>query len=339
MSKRIMSNFPMAVIAISLGLIGLVAIGVEAGDWHNAPLICSDCHVMHASLNAGGTTYNAGAGYANLLKSNNTNTLCLACHSQVGPNAITRPLVADYTGADTNCGGLFNFGRMAGATVYAQVSGGGDFIDSRSHNLYSSAVAQPQEPGSAAGAYDDGVNFMTCASCHEPHGNANYRNLVGDPNPNNAGITSCTITATYYANNWHDTSVWQDSGIMTVTDMSLFCQDCHQKFGPSAVSALGMITAGNAYDAQGLVDNAPGANTHHPVDQMMTVATLANYNAVAGTAGDTYPLLNSSGARDAVGCVTCHRAHGSKFNDSLRFSSDSAALSGGPEGCQACHAK
>lgn len=342
MSNRIRTRFPMAVIALCLGIVGLVAIGVEAGDYHNTPLICSDCHVMHAMTTHGIVTYNAGAGYLYLLKQVNTNTLCLSCHSADGPNAITAPLIADYVGADTICGGGFNLGHTA-ASAYTTVAAGTDYVDSRGHDLYNSAGAQPEPPGEPGTGedWDDGVNYMRCTTCHDQHGNANYRNLQTDPNANNPDISSCTITAQYVADNWNDTSVWQDSGVMSVTDISLFCGDCHQWFAPSAASATGVASAGAVYDADGRVDNVAGANTHHPVDFMLTAAVQTNYEQGLGAAtpggGDTYPLVNSTGARDAVFCLTCHRAHGTANNDSLRFDPTAQALNGGPEACQVCH--
>lgn len=343
MSNRIRTRFPMAVIALCLGVVGLVAIGVEAGDYHNSPIVCSDCHVMHAMTTHGIVTYNAGAGFVYLLKQTNTNTLCLSCHSADGPNAITRPLVADAIGGDSICGGGFNLGKSNGS-VYTLVAAGTDYVDSRGHDLYNSAVDQPEPPGEPGTGedWDDGVNYMRCTTCHNQHGNSNYRNLQTDPNPNNPDIASCSITVPasgYTVSEWADTSVWQDTGVMTVTDMSIFCQDCHQWFGPAAASAGGVYDVPAEYDADGRVDNAAGANTHHPVDFVLTAAVQTNYDAVSGGGGDTYPLVNSTDVRDAVFCLTCHRAHGTANNDSLRFDPTVAFLNGGPEACQVCHDK
>lgn len=343
--KKIAGLIGLAILVGLFVLVGTIGDQGAVANYHDNPLICSDCHVMHASDSEGTTLYNAGAGFVNLLKATNTNTLCLNCHSKDGPNNASSgaPTVADRTaGGDTPAAGGFcltgngNYG--AGVGAYDRVSGGNDFVDTRGHNLYVAAAAQPSPPGAGGGNWDDGTNFMTCATCHNQHGNTNYRNLKPDPNTVNAGISSCTITA--QTTGYTDSGVWHDTGQYT-TDFSLFCQDCHEKFGPSntfnpATQNIQGAATGD-YDAQGLVDNSAGANTHHPIDFQLTAAVQTNYQNYRGQ--DTYPLLMTSAGNKAVFCLTCHRAHGS-FNDAgLRFRPDTSALAGGPEACQVCHNK
>src|SRR3990167_5812792 len=341
-------KFALVAIVVA-GFVAAVSFEDEGGrasaNYHSDPLICSDCHVMHASDSGGVTTYNGGAGFTNLLKATNTNTLCLNCHSADGPNYASSgaPCVADKTtGGDTPAAGGFGFEGYgyygAGVGVYDRVSGGNDWIDTRGHNLHVAAAAQPSPPGSGGGNWDNGTNYMTCATCHNQHGNTNYRNLLPDPNSVNAGISGCTVLA--QSNGYTDTSVWEDTGQYTA-DFTLYCQDCHEKFGPSNTfdpstqNIQGAVT-GN-YDADGLVDNSAGANTHHPVDFQLTAAVQTNYTNYGGSG--TYPLLTTSSGNKAVFCLTCHRAHGSFNVASLRLRPDTGTLAGAPEACEVCHNK
>lgn len=334
-----------------------------AGTYHNSPLVCSDCHVMHASY--AGTTYNAGAGYVNLLKSSNTATLCLNCHASNGTDAAANtlaPRVAGSTGngvggrvgtsagsvaGDSLAGGLF--GPDA---VFTAVSGGGDYASANAHDLEVMAEGVAPPGADAADGYrvPVGNQLLTCSSCHDQHGNANYRNLRYDPNTNNAEITSCTVVVTVggSANYRGDSDVWKAS---TGTahydrDVASFCQDCHEKFGPVNTfgGATGQTDPG-PYDNEGLVDNTTGSNTHHPIDYDLGATIGGNFTTYTG--GDTIPLLRTSGAvaptGNSVFCLSCHRAHGSGRDSNLRWFQDpnvgADTVAGGTAGCQICHSK
>lgn len=323
-----------------------------AGNWHNSPLVCSDCHTMHASTGDGATLYNAGAGYTNLLKSGSTTKLCLDCHASNGANAISTFRVAGSTISDSWSGG-----RFGPDAVYTTIATPGDYSNTYGHDL-EVATNTTSPPGADAGdAYRKGGNakMLSCASCHDQHGNSNYRNLSYDPNTSNAEIYGCTVTVTpdgpYVSDTGaRTTEVWKSGTTSYNEGMSSFCQDCHEKFGP--VTAFGGPTGGTAgfytgkYDAEGLVDNNPGLNTHHPIDLDMTAATGANYDAAVGR--DTFPLGKSNaafpwaaGTGNHVQCVTCHWAHGSPTNqnDALRWNMTTDLLAGGSSGCQTCHSK
>lgn len=335
----------------------------RAGTYHNSPLVCSDCHVMHASY--AGTLYNAGAGFVNLLKATNTATLCLNCHASNGTDAAANtlaPRVAGSTGSGTGgrvgtSPGTVSGDSLAGGyfgpdAVFTNVSGGADYTSVNGHDLEVTAEGAAPPGADAADGFrvPAGNQLLTCSTCHDQHGNANYRNLKYDPNTNNAEINSCTVVVTVggAANYRGDSDVWRASSGANYygQDVTSFCQDCHERFGPinTYAGAAGQTGAG-PYDNEGLVDNASGANSHHPIDSDLAATIGGNYTTYSG--GDTVPLLRTSGAAtpsgNSVFCLSCHRAHGSNRDSSLRWYQDpnvgSDTVAGGTAGCQICHSK
>lgn len=343
------------------GILLLLVTPLLAGTYHNSPLVCSDCHVMHASY--AGTLYNAGAGYDNLLKATNTATLCLNCHASNGTDAAANPTAPYVAG---NAGGVVGTSAGSSATdtlaggwfgpnaVFTNVSGGADNTDANGHDVEVTALVGDHPPGDDAtdGWRRSTARRLTCTSCHDQHGNSTYRNLDSDPNDSNAEIVACTPTATVAgaANYRGDSDVWKNTyGTARYDqDFASFCQDCHERFGPVNTygGATGQTLPG-PYDNEGLVDNASGGlNTHHPIDMDLGGTIGPQYTTLAG--GDTIPLLRTSGAAtpsgNSVFCLSCHRAHGSGRESGLRWQQDpndapGDTVAGGTAGCQVCHNK
>ena len=128
--------------------------GTEPG---HAQLLCSDCHTMHYSVR--GTAPPGavpGGPFVELLLTQTTNQLCLSCHDGSDPDA---PDVEDAVGYKP-AGGYF--------------SPGGIVVEGNRHSLGSS----DEPPGYTGGTWSE---VLTCTSCHEPHENEDYRNLVENP--------------------------------------------------------------------------------------------------------------------------------------------------------------
>lgn len=263
---------------------------------------CDICHVMHEDGTLAG-------GNNPLLLTENASDTCLACH------------------ADAN-GAVLGLDPLAPPAEY----GAGKFIFLLEDNLNDAADGMMNPiPGDAAGhnlhapghgLASDGtyVNSpggtypaadMGCTSCHDPHGNANYRFLYGagqvqangyvfsDPAPTAVGI-DLAVGAPESASNH----------VAYRAGMSRWCGNCHPDYIRSR--------------------HSPGTFRHH-TDKAMSQGRINVYNSYNGTADpnggmtataylvevpfeDATMTTDSSygpGSGSRIACISCHRAHGS----------------------------
>lgn len=154
-------------------LLVLLAGASPARAFHDSGVAsCGSCHVMHDSQDGQGQVVTD-----DLLKAGSASELCLSCHAD------------DY-------GQSFNLSPLAPGTEY----GAGNFIFLLEDDLDDTPGGAPEPiTGEAAGhsivapalglqpdsrhAQAPGGSFpsaeLECTSCHDPHGNQNYRMLYG----------------------------------------------------------------------------------------------------------------------------------------------------------------
>lgn len=315
----------------------------EGGARYHAgtTLICSDCHVMHASEQHAldGTMTRdvwslpwAAAPNTTLLRKPSPNELCLACHDGV-------PGIPDVVTADVNALPDRSAGHLEGIGV----------PNPRGHAL---AAGDPGDLCTRC-HYGDGTMgtaTVTCIECHGPHGNGYFRNLQwasapgSEPEiraftrPGAAGLDRYATDNVRYPAPSSGTSTWRE-----VTNV---CIDCHHAFmdgsgayytKPGGMAHWGRHAGTNTESGAWRPLNAPGANT-----------TPDNW--VSGTVGFTVPRLKfvASGAADfdaagvvaptnEVFCLTCHKAHGSSNPFALRWDYGSATSPTRSAGCLQCH--
>jgi len=151
------------------------------------------------------------------------------------------------------------------------------------------------------------MQLFTCLSCHAGHYNGNYRNLKKSIN----GI-STIVTAQAdpnYSNNVY------------VSGIDDFCAACHNLF-------------------HGLRNTKRGSGwIRHPVDVTMSQAKHVGFyewikieNPVTKVENPDGNALNKYSAK--VFCLSCHYAHASQYNNSLRWD---AKKPGAGQGCYECH--
>jgi|GEM_PF-636451 len=191
---------------------------------------------------------------------------------------------------------------------------------------------------------------LTCTSCHDPHGTSNYRLLKGSVNgqtvggyeadgetPNTFVISgeqgfplSNALGGSYAQNGFlkHEAGASQMStyfpdyttpryatfadGITAEKSMSVWCSGCHTGYNDrSSAANYGAYEGGGGVGTQ--------TRHRHPVDMPVTAGKpVAGQSLNEAVLFDQYwiPLEeNLSGSGDpyqnVVGCLTCHRAHGS----------------------------
>ncbi len=276
---------------------------------------CQGCHIMHGTAD-GLDVVVLEPGDEALLKGPSSSDVCLPCHAE-GPAAV--------------------FG-MDPLTPPPE-KGGGNFVFLLEDNLNDGpdGAADPI-PGEAAGHSINAPGFgltgdsrfnsspggqfpaseLGCTSCHDPHGNVNFRMLYGDvsvqdglfsfifPAPEGVGIElgggseSRTNHTAYQAG------------------MSSWCANCHGRYhrGGSTPSAF-----------------------EHPIDRALGSETRDHYNfyngdddPTGGTTATAYlpevPFEDRSvtpgstsgpGPSARILCLSCHRAHASSAPSSGRW--------------------
>jgi predicted CXXCH cytochrome family protein len=275
----------------------LWALPSSAGDYHNAQRNnCSDCHTTHASahenLTGGapitmpdavpGSGINAYVpeqpnGNRTLLK-HDADEICLSCHDGSRLSAGIPGVVAPVIYVSDPAGGAFEYGN--------------GFASAHGHDLEDQETVPPGAP--------DGTQPMrlSCSTCHDPHGNGNYRNLR--PNPSNRTVTNVSVTTRQnISGEGHDPAdIYVPGNLIDKNGISAWCNTCH---GETPTSAC---------------------RFQHPVDRTIWSAAGASYtrwsSGISGRVRAGSPSDNIiPSTDDRVICVSCHKAHGSNEPNSL----------------------
>ncbi len=306
--------------------------------YHNgATLVCSDCHTMHYSQQheyggaAGqGLPALSGGPASKLLRRGTALDLCLACHD--GLTAVPDVLKEDTNGlADNRAAGYFP--ADPDATTY------------KGHNL-------KRDPGYLCERCHMGGSFgtagATCIDCHNPHGNAGYRNLQWAAHPGD--LSKPKIMAFYngsgiYKYSQANIGYTAPEGDNTWREVSNICLDCHH------VYSGGGYTGGDTspFHRHPVTEsergayfpiNRPGANTDptHWVNGTGNGFSIARLPFVVRNAS-TYADATQVAGTNEVFCLTCHQGHGSGNAFGLRWAYGSGEPGTSQAGCNQCHNK
>ncbi|MBK7045412.1 MAG: hypothetical protein IPH48_02560 [bacterium] len=211
-------------IALVLTL-GLSASSVMA--FHDAGVAyCAGCHTMHNSQNGALVDTAHPNGNAYLLNAGNPSDTCLRCHAGYGQFK---------NGEGFGPGGDYYWVTR----TFSWVSRGATLSstgDSHGHNVISPARGIAQD---ATLANAPGGSFLSsrlaCTSCHDPHGNQNFRLLYGaGAGPKYDGTRYAFTNAAPLALGNSRNTYGTQPGVETNTDhtiyksgMSMWCANCH----------------------------------------------------------------------------------------------------------------
>jgi predicted CXXCH cytochrome family protein len=259
-----------------------------AGDWHfGASAACSDCHTQHNS--AGGQpmrTDRTTTPAAALLLRETPLDLCLSCHD--GSNGAAPDVIAPVSYVDESAAGSF---PSTGGTPLPNA-----------HHLNNPTPEVP--PGGTT------PMVLTCTTCHDPHGNGNYRNLRPDPSRPEVSSGSVVVLQTHSANGTNPAQVYVASNVIYKSGVSAWCGKCH---------------------------GTPGAGDH-PVDRPIFGAPWASFTTWTSVTLPRVPVHSPTdnaipSTDDQVMCLSCHKAHGSANPSTLIYADNTSMTST----CEECH--
>lgn len=296
----------------------------DQATYHNGPtLICGDCHEFSRGAQAPapgrgerGEVAPVGvmepdAGSPGHLKAGDVNELCLSCHAGLRG-------VPDVMGPDIN--------RM-------QERSAGRFEMDGAPNRH---------------GHDLGPS-LTCASCHDPHGNGNPRNLrlASDPGadlrlglfirPGSQGLDRYERRNVAYAT--------LDSPALR--EVSTLCVACHGNVTGRAgqeTGAHGGYLRHPSYDSRADRTNrisdgglrGTTASTYWDLGIGTDFEVVARVPFVTAGAEEFFAAAQVDAGRNGVFCLSCHSAHGTGNRFGLRWSQTGSE---GVAGCNQCHAK
>jgi hypothetical protein len=331
------------VVAVVVALLGLTRV---AGDpsFHSASgLICMKCHTMHYSENGTVPTQAAGFGmdadsggpWPHLLLKQHVTDLCLACHDNTSG-------VPDVMTSDINAGTVTE--RAAGYFDAAV-----DALNAHGHNLNPDKVDSLCEACHFVGEF--ATAKVSCVECHDPHGNGKYRNLQWATDPDSTPDIRAFVNPTasgldvYERENVHygapASGDWRE--------VNNVCLDCHHVFSgdsyvreggvcvrhPNTDSERGAAEEINQHPGTGQTDPAhwlAGSGNGFSISRLPFIVTFTP----SGDPSGDYTTTGTVAENNEVFCLTCHKAHGSGYDNGIRWDYSGQ---GNNAGCQQCHNK
>ena len=291
---------------------------------------CAGCHTMHNSED--GTLIDPDAPNGNpwLLVDGTPSDVCLGCHSH-GSYAVLGSDVLTPTAE-----------RGAGDFVFLLEDnindghGGGDTLADGSwanpipgykggHNIVAPGHGITEDPTAFPGGNGPGGNYskslLGCTSCHDPHGNENFR-LLYDHGTIQDGLYTfvndapvATGFSVFFGN--------ENAGAGTVytSGMSAWCGNCHADMHTATAGGALVHPSGQAIGATiatfyGLYDGT--TNFVNGVNGTPATSYIPQV-PFEGTTRTTTGSLVGPDAASRVMCLTCHRAHATSAPNSGRW--------------------
>ena len=309
---------------IPVVVVSLVLITSPARAFHDGGVAyCAGCHTMHVSQNGGPGYHWTPGGNPDLLMYGNATDTCVRCHYFRGQmsNGLGRGPGGDFYWLTKT----FTWSTPEGATASSPGHTHG-------HNVVCNVFNVPADP---LLQHAPGGDFLSselgCTSCHDPHGNQNFRMLYDSQiGPRYVGDTRFAFTADAPLARGNAGTTLVGGGAdetdarhtVYKSGFGEWCANCHAAmFDGAGVShahpadvALG-TTIADHYNGY-LSTDQPGGG-----DPTISYRGLVPFEAVDVdlSAVDPANATAGPGPGDRVTCLTCHRAHATPFADAGRW--------------------
>lgn len=312
-----------------------------AGEYHwGSKAICSDCHVAHASKGQ-----EIWTPTEKLLKNSAGQVaLCMSCHD--GSDIQAPDIAASGTAVSPS-----NIVTTAYTSEYGSSAG---FFQS-DYLTAANPSAHDMQPSVSISA-PLSTNYtkaggLVCSDCHDPHGTANYRNLISDPNPSNPGSHSILLNVNVNETIPVDADTPNPAEAYDAGNVSFYvqnnigswCTDCHNSLSQNILGVSPAHFKGHPSNVEiGALDSY--TDLQNWLSGFQSIST--GFGTEVGDGLEGIPRLrfgsSSGGSMPASGdtafCLSCHKAHGSKYKYAKVWpyhESGADMLSG----CQQCHFK
>ena len=321
----------MLVASVSVMTLGLAG---SAFAFHGGGVAhCDGCHSMH---NSADNPREGSATSADLMKGSDASSTCLNCH---------QGSAGGYHISTTNGGTMSQGGDFFWVKTDYTFPGRGTNLstslgENHGHNIvaadfgYAADSTNVTAPGGTMQA-----GTLGCTSCHDPHGQVN--------GGTSAGTAAISVSGSYGAADPTDGSIHGNyrilgdnnyklitaaapvaranatSGIRVQygTGMSDWCLSCHSAFADNAnmhpTNVPVPMAVYNGYKASG---DFTGVQATAYDELVPFERGVADGSLLADVAAAAY-TVGVEDANDVVMCLSCHRAHGSAFENALRWDS------------------
>jgi len=315
---------------------------------------CSMCHTMHNSQNGADEDPNGPNDF--LAKGS-----CLGCHGQSGSTVGNAPSVfgttINPTTGDMCAGGTFN------STI---VDSAGD-DNKKVHNVHDITWTNGEDiltavvPGAVAGSLGKDIETIgivanfSCAGtygCHGDHaaGKTNSsKGIRGFHHGTSGAYRYCKLkSGSGNAIIGKGSADWEKGGgkdtnhnvysADTTAGISAFCAECHGLYhGTTNTNASSPF---KRHPTNNLLNVGVGwTMTSVTTDYVNNPFAFDGTDYTANDPNSAYVTSGGAVTNARVACVSCHRAHGTPYNDILRFDYDDQIAGGGTvsTGCLGCH--
>ena len=311
----------------AIALVAALTVALSAGSalaFHDGGVAyCAGCHTMHVSQDGRTGMHWTPGGNPYLLKFGNATDTCVRCHYWRGQMS---------NGQGYGPGGDFYWLTRSFSWTTSYGTTESSPANTHGHNVANKVFYIPVDPVlSSAPGGDFLSSNLGCTSCHDPHGNTNFRMLYDStlgPVYGAGGRYSFAADAPVAVGTFGSTVVG-GGGNETNTQHTVYkggvsewCANCHagmhgdanDKFQHPTGVMLTSAIADN-YNAYVSTENPDGG------DPATSYMGLVPFEAVAIDLAAVNPANETGGpgASDRVMCLTCHRAHASPFADAGRW--------------------